>query len=413
MECKICGRYCKSYSSLSVHLSTQHKFNKNDHKEYYLKYLNDGKINSHSECIVCDKETEFISISAGFKKTCSKICYRKYLGQVGINGYFKKHNCYPGQKEENKEKIKSVMHERYGVDNPGQLPNHVEKMKTTNIKKYGVEYYSKTEEYKQSVINISKQKYGTNHYSKTDEFKDRVYNTKLLKYNDPFYNNLEKIKSSTFEHYGVDNYGKTEEWKLRIQKTCLEKYGVYSYPKTDEYKEKSKQVCLEKYGVEYYSQTDEWKNMFKNKLNQILEKSYLTKKKNNSFGKSKLEDKLYKILCEKYGTENVIRQYRSEVYPFNCDFYIKNLDLYIEYNGLWTHGKHPFDETNPDDLKIVEQWKQKSEEINFKGEYKKFYEAAVNTWTIGDVRKRNTAKENNLNYIEIWDLNNLNLYFQN
>ena len=36
-----------------------------------------------------------------------------------------------------------------------------------------------------------------------------------------------------------------------------------------------------------------------------------------------------------------------------------------------------------------------------------YYQNAINTWTIRDVNKRNIAKQNNLNYLEIFskDLN--------
>ena len=58
-----------------------------------------------------------------------------------------------------------------------------------------------------------------------------------------------------------------------------------------------------------------------------------------------------------------------------------------------THGGHPFDSTNNDDLLLLEQWKSKNTE---------FYNNAVIVWTVRDVLKRETAKKNNLNYIEVF-----------
>ena len=55
--------------------------------------------------------------------------------------------------------------------------------------------------------------------------------------------------------------------------------------------------------------------------------------------------------------------YKDERYPFNCDFYIGDLDIFIELNLHWTHGKEPFDVKNKENLKIVEQWKEKT--LNF------------------------------------------------
>ena len=61
-----------------------------------------------------------------------------------------------------------------------------------------------------------------------------------------------------------------------------------------------------------------------------------SKKKNKTFGKSKSEDQIYQLLLQKFN--KVERQYKSEQYPFACDFYIPSIDLYIEYQGFYTHG---------------------------------------------------------------------------
>jgi len=47
---------------------------------------------------------------------------------------------------------------------------------------------------------------------------------------------------------------------------------------------------------------------------------------------SQPEEDSYELLVDKFGYSEVIRQYRSEKYPFFCDFYIPCLDLYIELN---------------------------------------------------------------------------------
>ena len=118
-------------------------------------------------------------------------------------------------------------------------------------------------------------------------------------------------------------------------------------------KESYRQTCLEKYGVDNYFRTQE----FKDNLNweNILNKRYKTQKKNNSFNTSIDEDTCYSILLNYF--PDIIRQYKNDKYPYNCDFYIPILDLYIEYNGSWTHGGHPFNENNEDDILLLEKWK--------------------------------------------------------
>lgn len=128
----------------------------------------------------------------------------------------------------------------------------------------------------------------------------------------------------------------------------------------------------------------------------ILAKQYKTKKQNASFNSSKAEENYYRKLCLKYGQENVIRQYSSDSrYPFNCDFYIKSKDLFIELNLSWTHGGHPFSQQNKADLIKLNSWKEKAKASEY-------YKNAIETWTVRDVKKHQAVKINKLNYIEYY-----------
>lgn len=75
--------------------------------------------------------------------------------------------------------------------------------------------------------------------------------------------------------------------------------------------------------------------------------------------------------------------------------FIYSIDLFIEINAFWTHGKHLFNENNEDDIQILNSWKQKAETS-------KQYKSAINVWTVMDPLKYKTAKDNNLNYLPIW-----------
>ena len=64
---------------------------------------------------------------------------------------------------------------------------------------------------------------------------------------------------------------------------------------------------------------------------------------------------------------NIKTQFSDNRYPFLCDFYIEKLDLFIEYNGHWTHGSHPFDINNKNDiLKLKETISNDNKIIIFK-----------------------------------------------
>ena len=105
---------------------------------------------------------------------------------------------------------------------------------------------------------------------------------------------------------------------------------------------------------------------------------------------SKPEKLILSWLEDWYDKENIEYQYYSSEYPFSCDFYVKPLDLYIEYNGSWTHGGWPY---------IKEDDEYFSIELAKKAETSKYYNNALSVWTVHDPLKRQTALINKLNYL--------------
>lgn len=202
-----------------------------------------------------------------------------------------------------------------------------------------------------------------------------------------------KLKNSFLEKYGVENPSYNKNVLEKRKQTCLKHYGVECSFQSEEIKEKSKQTLLKKYGVEYISQSQIKKDLFYQNKDIILKKIFDTKRKNDSFKKSIQEDKIYELLIQKY--PNTIRQYKSELYPFYCDFYIPKLDLYIEYQGYFTHGKEPYIGSDKQ-KEIVKLWESKNS-LQFTD--------AIKTWTIRDPLKRETAKKNNLKYLEFFNMN--------
>lgn len=134
----------------------------------------------------------------------------------------------------------------------------------------------------------------------------------------------------------------------------------------------------------------------KTKIKECIEEFKSLSGKGISGCSSKVEIDFYKYLINTFSFENVDPQHYDNQYPYSCDFFIPGLNLYIEIQGSWTHGKHPF---NPDDKKDNEKlnyWKSKDSE---------YYNNAIYTWTDLDVRKRVCARDNHLNYLEIFSNN--------
>ena len=245
---------------------------------------------------------------------------------------------------------------------------------------------------------------------KKDLIRDKLRKYKITK---PKKLHVANIKRSCIQKYGVQNGGWTKDSKEKIRKTNLAKYGVEWYKQDknnqkeceerlkqkygvinvfqlEEIKEKSKKTNLLKFGCEYNMQNE-----------NIRKRVQITKRTNGTFKSSCEEDKIYNMLLTKFAC--IKRQYSSDVYPFMCDFYIPEIDLYIEHQGYWSHGKHAF---NPDDEKDrirLDSWKAKGTEI---------YNNAINTWTIRDPLKRKTAEENNLNWVEFFTIEEFNKWFE-
>ena len=102
---------------------------------------------------------------------------------------------------------------------------------------------------------------------------------------------------------------------------------------------------------------------------------------------------MYLYIKEKFPL--VKRQYKDKIrYPYNCDFYIPELDYFIELQGYYTHNTHPYNPNSISDQVLVERYKER---------YGPKCQA-ITIWTIKDPEKRDCAKRNHLNFKEVWDL---------
>ena len=252
------------------------------------------------------------------------------------------------QKKKFREKRNKTMMERYGCLGT----TNVEKVKQTKLERYGDENYNNQNKKKQTCI----EKYGVDSACKCDTVKEKISKAK-----------------------------KTKETQEKFEQTCLERYGNKNINLVPEIREKYTNTLLKNYGVT---------NPLKNK--EIYAKHITTMKARGSFTNSKPEEDYYKYLLSIYDENDITRQYSDERYPFNCDFYIKSEDLFIELNYHPSHHTHPFDETNEEDIFLLESLKQENSEWS---------NMIIDVWGKRDVNKLNTAIKNNLNYKVIYPNN--------
>lgn len=241
-----------------------------------------------------------------------------------------------------------------------------------------------------------------------------LQNTCLKKYNDTTAARLESTKEHSRQTRIKNSGSLKESYRIGLEHNK----GIPFNPITKE------KTMIERYGVKYFSQTQQWKNHMSVFMKQhseeigkkvsntkqsfseehkqeLVQKCLESKKRNKSFNTSKIEESFAKYLKE--NNFNFIRQYNiDERYPFPCDFYLPDFDLFIEIQGHWSHGNHPFNKTNENDKKILEKWKSKCG-LRENGDVNQ-YVNAVHVWEIRDPFKRKIAKDNNLNYLEIFSV---------
>lgn len=298
---------------------------------------------------------------------------------------------------------------KYGVDNPSKAQEIKDKKVKTCREHFGVDFSLQSKEVREKGKETIKALYGVEYISQSSKIQEKIKATNLKNYGTEHYVNPQKARETCLEKYGKRSYTQTEEYLERVRQTNLERYGCECVSQNEEVKNKMKKTNLIRYGstctlaseeinqkiIEKYSQEQDKNVTHFSQLSSVRKKVVDAKRKNGTFNTSKSEQEVKKMLEERFS--DVKCQYWSERYPFSCDFYIPLFDLYIEYQGTWTHGKRPFDESDEFCLKELEFWKEKAKTS-------KFYQNAIEVWTKTDPLKRRTAKQNKLNWIEFFNM---------
>lgn len=370
-------------------------------KELCFRIHNNVDLQKDFYCKICGKKLLFNG--HGYDNSCSKKCSSQLAYQTICKN----------------NKIK------YGVEHTLSLTEVRTKIKIKKKQKYNNENYNNSLKTVQTKLNDIDEN-GLNIFERSnkkamntmrndiDEFGYNMFKRKAIKAKEtgsrPNENNISnyqlgalKVRNKRLNDIDENGLNSYQRASLLSKNTNYIKYGQDSYAKTKQFKEYMIEHNLEKYHVPYYFQSDEYKykkqdpEWVNNLVNHLIE----TKRKNNTFNKSKPEQRILLKLKTLY--KDVIYNYKDITrYPFLCDFYIPSLDLFIELNFHWTHGKEPFDKNNEKHLEIINLWKNK---------IKPFYKHAIYVWTDLDVRKLQTFKKNNLNYRIFYNEKQFNEWF--
>jgi len=259
-----------------------------------------------SKCIICGKPTNF-DRNKYYSNTCSKICQNIYSKSNDVISKSKQ-TCLDKYGVENAMKSKHIISkhkqtclDKYGVESISQINGFSERIKSMCLDKYGVDSYFKTDEYKKNLKQKCLEKYGTNHYTQTDEYK----NNKHKKYIQDFQIRLHED--------GNNDY-------TVIKKLPESRLFVLKCPK-----------CNREFDINssVYYQRNTSNHEICTKCNP-LEKYF-------SNGEKQLANFISSIY-KKFIQENVRK--KELIFPYELDIYIPELNLAIEYNGLYWHSDY-------------------------------------------------------------------------
>ena len=65
------------------------------------------------------------------------------------------------------------------------------------------------------------------------------------------------------------------------------------------------------------------------------------------------------------------------------------------------HGGHWFDKSNPDDIELLNKWKNRNTDQD---------KYAIKIWTQSDLLKKKTAEEQHLHYLVFWSEDEFNTW---
>lgn len=166
-----------------------------------------------------------------------------------------------------------------------------------------------------------------------------------------------RLRKINLEKCGVEHALQRPDVRERSRQTMLDRYGVDSPLKHATIQQRVRDTLQERYGANnaYHIPS----NVAKLDYEVIMSKRLATMRRNKTFQSSRAEERLYEELTKKF--MNVSRQVRIPGTRWIIDFYVKDIDTWIQVDGVYWHGlDRPLAEiresTKPRDQKIARAW---------------------------------------------------------
>ena len=333
-------------------------------------YFNNDKFMSIGICKneKCSNRCKFNDFKTGYYDFCSSKCslsseiHKEKVRQTCIKKYGV--DCVLKDKEI-KKKIKDTRLDKYGSMCSDEA---VQKAKKTKLEKYGNEKYVNTEKMQQTKLD----RYGDSGYHNVE----KMQQTKLERYGDSGYHNIEQMKQTNLERYGVEYAQNSDIIKEKIKCTNLKRYGneyaigsdtvrkkivetsIDKYDDTNPYRGKLHRELIKKFpeligfsGNKYIckclnincdvcekKQFELPSPIFRRRKNQGIELCPILNPILVSDGTSDIENDIYLYIKSIYSGK-IIQNDRSILNGKEIDIYLPEMNLAIEFNGLYWHSE--------------------------------------------------------------------------
>lgn len=254
-------------------------------------------------CDICNKEKH--------------LPYREYNRSILNRGIY----CCSSKCSSFKSKLTNL--ERLGVDNPTKSIDIIKKREKSNLEKYGVKNTLELESIKNSIKLTNLKKYGFKNPTMNKDIYSKVSNTIFNKYGDKVIFKTEYFKNNKNNYYRNhtnSNFINDIKNKLSIDNINLLNIidGVYII---------SCKHCNDNFFISpdlLYKRHKVYNTIICTNCNPI-------------FNYSSIENEFYTFLASIYKGK-IIRNTRDIISPYELDFYLPNLKMSIEFNGIYWHS---------------------------------------------------------------------------
>lgn len=385
IDCPICKKHSTTLRGLYRHSTEKHT--QQEQIQIYQILSNDF---SKHICENCSKEAIFNSVSKGFFRYCSIEC-RDVLNKINHKIAMENVDYSKVNFSLRNEKSKKTWIEIYGVDNPQKCKAIRQKSEKTLEDRTGFKTTFGNPNLRKKYEDEREVKTGYRNPWSNPAITQKCVETKTsnLKDDETFFTkSFNTLEAKTGYKYPQQN----PQTRKTTEDNNIKKFGETNPMKVDSFKLKAKLTKKAKYkngNFREYIYTEEF---IKNKQ----EKQYATKRANNTFNKSGKEDEVYNTLSNSFPFIIERQKFDALRMPFNVDFYFPQFDLFVDFNGNWTHGPCQFDENNEQHVSLLKKWKDKSNET----EKHSYWDNAIYTWTDLDVRKKKYGEK--IHYLAIY-----------